>query len=92
MRLREAPVSTRKRRPVSLSLRCNSLLPVEAVFIIHWRRGRFPPEGPARCREPGSDGQPLRTADGNSNSLVGGGVLGSGCGYGQSGRQTAWRQ
>ena len=35
MRLREAPVSTRKRRPVSLSLRCNSLPPVEAVFIIH---------------------------------------------------------
>ena len=37
MRLRDAPVSTRKRRLVSSSLRCNSLPPVEAVFIIHRR-------------------------------------------------------
>ena len=50
------------------------------MFMIHRRRGRFPPEGLTRHRGPGSDVQPLQTASGSNSSLAGGGVLGSGCG------------
>ena len=70
------------------SLRCKSRPPVEVVFMIHWRRGRFPPEGLTRHRGPGSDVQPLQTAGGSNSSLVGGGVLRSGCGCDSSGIQT----
>ena len=53
-------------------MRCNSRPPVEVVFMIYRRRGRFPPEGLTRHRGPGSDVQPLQTAGGSNSSLVGG--------------------
>ena len=63
---------------------------MEAVFIIHQWRPRFPAAGPARNREPGS-GKPLcQTASGNCSNPAGGEDPESGYGCVPSGKSTAW--